>query len=150
MKTYIQMLAVLSSLIVISSTACDAAGKENSVPSAEVLRQYILIQERLAADTDSGIKEAALAISKSSASKAVRAAAKKLADAKNIKEARTSFKTLSTPIASEIQKARMPGYDVVECTMGRGGLWVQKSGTIANPYYGKEMLECGEKISSGS
>ena len=50
------------------------------------------------------------------------------------------------PLSEQIAKMNLPsGYAVAFCPMFENGSpWVQKSGQIANPYFGKSMLDCGE------
>jgi len=47
--------------------------------------------------------------------------------------------------------ALQEGRHVFECPMAQGyGRWVQKEATMANPYMGKKMLQCGTTVSWGS
>jgi hypothetical protein len=63
------------------------------------------------------------------------------ADAADISSMRDAFKELSA-IASQMQLP--PEYAVAFCPMYKGGSkWVQKKETLANPYFGKSMLTCG-------
>ena len=79
---------------------------------------------------------------------AARTAAKELpeaqaiAEADSISAAREAFKALS---ARAIALARdRPGYFIAHCTMFPGGAdWVQTSGRIDNPYWGRSMPHCG-------
>ena len=64
-----------------------------------------------------------------------------LAKADSLKRARTAFEKLSDK-AKQLAAGR-PGYYVVHCPMLKKD-WVQTTEKIANPYYGKEMLTCGE------
>lgn len=66
-------------------------------------------------------------------------------DFKNIEELRESFKKLSAVYIENAKKSDMKGLMVTECPMAKAK-WIQKEGKIANPYYGKSMLECGQKI----
>lgn len=118
-----------------------------------VLTSYTKIQQVLASDTTEGISVAAKNILTHATSfkdkklaNAIITGASKVAAAKDIAAARAAFKELSKPVVSWAQKAKPAGFEVVDCSMA-GAKWVQKKGTIQNPYYGKEMLECGEKVS---
>ncbi len=62
-----------------------------------------------------------------------------------ISDLRKSFKTLSEVYLKKGNKSELNGLMKVSCPMAKAK-WVQKEGKIANPYYGKSMLECGEKI----
>jgi hypothetical protein len=64
---------------------------------------------------------------------------------KDIGELRTSFKTLSEVYIANGEKKEMGKLQKASCPMAKAK-WIQKPGAIKNPYYGKEMLECGEKI----
>ena len=64
--------------------------------------------------------------------------------ASDLKAARAAFKELSLAMVDWAAKTKPQGYETYSCSMFPGK-WVQKSGPIRNPYYGKEMLECGEK-----
>jgi hypothetical protein len=75
----------------------------------------------------------------------IKAAALKLSKAKGIAARREAFKDLSKPMAMWVTMSKPPGVNVVFCSMAKGS-WLQKGKTIANPYYGKKMLRCGEII----
>jgi len=64
---------------------------------------------------------------------------------KSIEELRTSFKKLSEVYITNGKKKELEGLQKASCPMAEAK-WVQKKGELRNPYYGKSMLECGEKI----
>lgn len=64
---------------------------------------------------------------------------------KDIEELRTSFKTLSEVYIKHGDKKDMKGLITASCPMANAK-WIQKNGSLKNPYYGKSMLECGEKL----
>lgn len=64
---------------------------------------------------------------------------------KDIEDLRTSFKQLSFLYISNSNKTEMKDLIVAECPMAKAK-WIQPKGGIRNPYYGKSMLECGQKI----
>lgn len=64
---------------------------------------------------------------------------------KNIEELRTSFKPLSEIYLAKVPAAELKGLIKANCPMA-SARWIQKEGALRNPYYGKSMLECGEKI----
>lgn len=64
---------------------------------------------------------------------------------KSIEELRTSFKKLSDVYMAHGKKKELEGLQKASCPMAEAK-WVQKKGDLRNPYYGKSMLECGEKI----
>lgn len=89
-------------------------------------------------------------------------ALKKLSDARHLHEAadlpaaRRMFHPFSTAAAALLEPFRSgSGFDIFECPMvdqmlpgvPAKGRWLQASGTtVRNPYFGSEMLECGQKI----
>jgi hypothetical protein len=64
---------------------------------------------------------------------------------KDIEELRTSFKTLSEMYLENSDKKEMSKFQKASCPMAKAK-WIQKPGSLRNPYYGKSMLDCGEKI----
>lgn len=64
---------------------------------------------------------------------------------KDIEELRTSFKVLSNVYLENGNKKEMTKYQQATCPMAKAK-WLQKTGSLRNPYYGKSMLDCGEKI----
>lgn len=64
---------------------------------------------------------------------------------KNIDQLRDSFKQLTILYIANAKKEELKGLMVAECPMAKAK-WIQKEGSIANPYYGESMLECGERI----
>jgi hypothetical protein len=66
-------------------------------------------------------------------------------DFKNIDELRESFKKVSEIYIKQGDKKDMKGLILASCPMA-SAQWIQKEGGIKNPYYGKSMLLCGEKI----
>ena len=64
---------------------------------------------------------------------------------KDIEELRASFKALSELYLENGNKKEMSKYEKASCPMAKAK-WIQKPGTLRNPYYGKSMLDCGEKI----
>jgi Cu(I)/Ag(I) efflux system membrane fusion protein len=82
-----------------------------------------------------------------------------LHNASNLKEARAMFYPVSVASAALLEPLRKTGlftsFEVFECSMvnravdnaSEKGRWIQSlSSTIRNPFYGKEMLECGTRI----
>ena len=110
---------------------------------ATVSRNYFAAQEALAADDLAAAKTALGALAKESQG-TLKTQAQAAADAADIAALRKAFK----PLSETVIKMELPaGYGVVFCPMYdnmKGGSWVQKRGTLANPYFGKLMLTCGE------
>jgi uncharacterized protein DUF3347 len=70
-----------------------------------------------------------------------------LRSGKEISAQREAFKELSKPMSMWASMAKPEGIYVVYCSMAPGS-WLQQDKDIMNPYYGSEMLKCGEIISS--
>jgi hypothetical protein len=71
--------------------------------------------------------------------------AETLAQAKDLKAARAAFKPLSASLVKYLadKKAGKGVYHEVYCPMADAN-WLQTGKDIKNPYFGKEMLDCGE------
>jgi len=74
-------------------------------------------------------------------------ALKMLGSAKDIKSQREAYKELSKPMSMWATMAKPADIYVAYCSM-KPGSWLQQNDDIRNPYYGSEMLKCGEIISS--
>jgi hypothetical protein len=98
----------------------------------QFLAGYEKVRSALAADDLAGAKTAAADLGDDGAP---------LAKSSSLKEARAAFEKLSDKAKQLV--AGQSGYYVVNCPMLKKD-WVQTSEKIGNPYYGKEMLSCGE------
>lgn len=101
---------------------------------------YVQMQEALAADNFKAALESHKTIC---ANKSLYKDCSK--NFKNIEELRTSFKALSEIYLKDGNKKEMEQFQKASCPMAEAK-WIQKKGELANPYYGKSMLTCGEKI----
>jgi membrane fusion protein, copper/silver efflux system len=116
---------------------------------SQILDDYLKIQDALASDTTKGITAYAQQIEKiaqgwkTTEGTRIAAAAQSIRSAKDIAEARKHFKELSAPFTAWAVTAHPDGIITVFCSMA-SAKWLQKSGTVRNPYYGNAMLECGE------
>ncbi len=73
---------------------------------------------------------------------------KAMADAKDIKALRKEFKGLTPLVVSAVESFGMKSGSsayLIHCPMANAD-WVQKDKKTMNPYYGKEMQECGEVV----
>ena len=128
------------------------AARGGGTPSdfvADVVGPYLDIQSALVDDRLAPVSAAAKALHKSAAAlgadgQALAAAAARAADAKTIEAARAAFGDVSTALIEYADRTRQPieGKIVAFCPMANKS-WVQADGAIANPYYGKSMLTCG-------
>ena len=117
---------------------------------AALIDPYLQVQVALAADQFDGVTAQAAAIEKAAAqlgsdAEPIVAGAKKLAAAKDIKDARTAFGEVSTALTAYAEKTQSAlGADVrvAYCPMVNKP-WLTRDKTIRNPYYGAAMLTCG-------
>jgi len=132
-----------------------------------ILASYLRIGETLAADALDGVHKEAKAIDQHAGtleSESVsgehaahyknvpanlKKAAEALSKAKTLDDARESFKKLSMPMAMWVTMSKPKDIDVMFCSMAKAS-WVQKHGKVQNPYYGPEMLDCGEVVGGES
>ena len=132
---------LLTALIGFGQTASAAPQSlENFLPD------YLKLHTALVTDSLDQVHEAAGALAQSAKSVTkVKAAATKIQKAKTLETARSEFKALSGPFVEWAEKAKPSGISVMYCSMVKTK-WVQKDGTVMNPYYGAEMRNCGEKL----
>jgi hypothetical protein len=111
------------------------------------------MHQALSGDSMTGVRTAALAV-ESEASKlgapagAIRSAAAEFARVTDVKSARDAFGRLSHAIIgyAKVSNSAIGGsVNVAYCPMLKK-YWLQKGSKIANPYYGKSMLECGRVV----
>lgn len=124
----------------------DHTAAKTPEPLLSILAHYVRIQATLAADGLAGVPEAARAIAKLAAADATLASqAEAVAGAKDIAAARERFKPLSASLIQHLEQAHVQTGQYFEayCDMAKAG-WLQAGRTLRNPYFGKEMLECGE------
>ncbi len=139
-------LVLISAIVVVAGVI--ARGSEST---KAIVASYLQIHAALSADKIDGVKPAAAAIAKEAAGlgapgDAVVKAANTMESARNLKAAREALGPLSDAVIA-IAKADdwkdLPGLKVGYCPMVRKS-WIQKDGTVNNPYYGSQMLTCGE------
>ena len=113
----------------------------------------VVIQTALAADKLDGVADAAARIAAEAKplgkpGEKIAAGAAELQQASNaakIADARTAFGKMSEALIAYLDaEKRKPGAGirVAVCPMINKP-WLQKDGTVQNPYYGKQMLTCG-------
>ena len=115
-----------------------------------VLASYIAAQEALANDDERAARRALRRLEEAIAEPAVDRLAHAAGHAKDLATMRDAFKPLSEAFV------RLPWpreYQPMYCPMfadNAGATWVQKTGPVTNPYYGKAMLHCGTDMSAGA
>jgi hypothetical protein len=142
------------------STACapgtTGTPKAGSQMPASIVEPYLKIQEALAGDSLDGVRAAAGEMA--TAGTALGAPAMKVytaalslsgaaqAPEPDIKEVRARFGVLSDALVTYMKGENLSapeGVRTAYCPMAEKP-WLQRSGTISNPYYGKEMPSCGD------
>ena len=119
-----------------------------------LLDPYLRIQEALAHDSFEGVSDSALALATAamklgSRGAAVKAAVNPFAQAGDVVAARAAFGGVSEAV---LRLAGASGLTlegraaVAYCPMARK-YWLQKGDTVQNPYYGKQMSDCGRIVS---
>ena len=129
-----------------------------------LLPDYLAISDALAADKTDGVAEAAGRLADKAAKvdattvtgehgahykdvpTKLAAAARRIADAKDIEAMRAGLKDASRPVAMWAEMSKQSDVNVVFCSMA-GGSWLQKDKEVHNPYYGAKMPHCGELVS---
>ncbi len=132
--------------LVSFETEASSFSIENLLPA------YASLQESLASDNLDVAKnkakdlQAQIANTKGKEVEGLKTSIQKFIKASSLKEARKEFKDLSDPFVKWVSSHKASQFEVVYCPMA-GAKWVQKKGEITNPYFGSEMLHCGEKAS---
>ena len=115
-----------------------------------VVDPYLSIDAALASDEVDGLQARAAEISVAAralgpSAAAIDKAAGQLASAADLADARTRFGVLSLAIDAYMTDQHLApptGVRVAFCPMAMRP-WLQKDGTLRNPYYGSQMLTCG-------
>jgi hypothetical protein len=143
-------------LLVAGAAACAPAPQAGKTPaagtalSAGIVEPYLKIQSALATDSVEGVKANAGEIATAASALGAPAmkidmAAVQLASAAELGDARAKFGVLSDAIDAYMTGLHLTlpeGVKVAYCPMVRKP-WMQRAETIANPYYGTQMLTCG-------
>ncbi|MBC7690867.1 MAG: DUF3347 domain-containing protein [Methylotenera sp.] len=151
----------LTSSLVFFQLWTPSAHAQDQTASEQVLISYSLIADTLSNDQMTGVKEAAALLIEASQrlqdrklATELRKSSKSLVDASpssdltsDLKKARDHFKNLSSPLVKWVKRNKSVGWSVLYCPMV-GASWLQRRGEpVRNPYFGEEMLSCGEKVS---
>ena len=131
---------------------------------SHILKNYLVIQENLAKDSKADTHILAKKIYEDSKKLLISEAPKKLRPhykntpsqiqsaslelsnhTLSLDKVRNSFKILSRAISNWVEMAEPKGVQIFYCDMAKSS-WIQKTGVIRNPYFGKQMLSCGEEI----
>lgn len=160
MATHAMMRSsTVRSLLVAAALLAACGGKAGASADGSVLGTYLAIGEALAADQvpapelSAQITQAAGSLEGKPGAEAIAQGAAGITR-EDLEAARAAFKTMSDGMIEYLQASadQQPGHTIVHCPMtfgGKGGLWVQRTGKVMNPYEGSRMLHCGDKLGWG-
>ena len=163
MKKYFLIGAIA---VTAALSACEPSGKQNytsgqakdsstvaQTDTAKVYNAYLQVKDNLVKTDGKAAKASAGELAKTLGDiKGCTEAAElanKMAGTDDIKSQRILFLQVSQdviPLVKGMKSQTEPIY-VAYCPMadeGKGGYWLSAQKEIKNPYYGSEMLECGE------
>jgi hypothetical protein len=125
---------------------------------SEMLVLYGRMHTAMADDSSAGVEEAAKGLAAKSeaagakakdpaAFKAVTDGARAVVAAADLEAEREAFRDLSLAMAKLVESGQLDGAGLFFCPMA-DAYWLQKTGDdeLRNPYYGKSMPTCGEKV----
>ncbi len=158
--------------IVCASAACNESSQKNDSATADstvvgsaspadikdenaqtVYNDYLKLKDVLVSSDSSGAqsagKELAAALAKIDGCENTAALASKISTAGDLKTQRMHFTALSSDIVALMKHTDVNSGElyVQFCPManeGEGGYWLAAEKEVRNPYYGDEMLNCGE------
>ncbi|HET9941732.1 MAG TPA: hypothetical protein VFR05_00240, partial [Terriglobia bacterium] len=144
--------ALIFSLLAACTPSNDTSAPEKPAPevtaapapSSKVLStHYVDAATALAADDFAKAKASLTSLAKESTGE-LQTLAQAAANTPDIAAMRDAFKALSN-VATTMELP--PDHAVAFCPMFKGGAkWVQKKDKLANPYFGNEMLTCGNFV----
>lgn len=138
-------------LLFFTVVAAVAAGQGDET-TREIVKSYLEIHAQLAADRVEKLKPAANALASTAAAlgadgAALAKAAAAVAAASDLASAREAFAPLSDAVIARVRadgsKEAAASLKVAYCPMVKKS-WLQRDEAVKNPYYGAQMLTCGE------
>lgn len=145
--------------LVLAVSACAAVAAQQSPPAAAssdatraIVKSYLEIQGHLAADRFQDAKGPARTLAAQAAAlgkdgAALAKAATAFEAAADVKTARDAFASMSEAVIARVKADGSPGaaadLRLAYCPMVNRS-WLQREEQIRNPYYGSQMLSCGE------
>lgn len=121
--------------------------------NAQVYNHYIKLKDLLVVSDSATAKTAAselsVALSKLSGSESIVVLAEKIANSSDLSKQRINFTALSNDMITLFKQSEIASGSIFVqyCPManeGAGGYWLSSQEEIMNPYYGDDMLHCGE------
>ena len=148
--------AIVVLLLCFAAGACGSArgtsktAQAGSAMPQNIIEPYLKIQTALAHDSVDGVNANAGTIATAASALGAPAAtmntaAQQLASASDLDAARSRFGTLSEAVVAYMDGQHLVapnGVHVAICPMVQQP-WLQEGAAIENPYYGSEMLNCG-------
>ena len=153
----IDYIARASADVVPSTNVVSAPTPDSQAGNAKALvESYLRLQQALATDTLDTVADAARTIATEAVIAGSRAAAVKVAvnpfaQVEDLAGAREAFGALSDAMIAYVRAvdgsigSGVPAVNAAYCPMARK-YWLQQGETIANPYYGKQMADCGRLV----
>ena len=142
--------ALTFSVVLLAGVAISA--EQSADANKTIVKSYVEVQSHLAADRLEPAKNAAKEMAAPAASlgksgEAIAKAATAMAAAADLKAARDAFGPLSDAVIARVQseegKEAAAELRLAYCPMVKRS-WLQREEQIRNPYYGSQMLTCGE------
>jgi hypothetical protein len=151
-------------LVFLAGASAHAGAEDFDAAMSPILATYLEIHDTLASDQVDGVAERARSIGKAAGMldptgvtgkhadhyktvpEKLGKAAAAMSEASDLAEAREALKELSKPLAMWATMSKPEGISVVYCSMAKAS-WLQKGGSVRNPYYGASMLTCGQVVS---
>ena len=143
------LVCTLAALILASAFA---AAQQSPDVTKGIVASYLEIQTALASDRFEDVKApagtlAARAVTLGKEGEAIGKAATAVQAAADIKAAREAFGPLSDAVIARVQAEQSKGgatdLRLAYCPMARRA-WLQREEQLRNPYFGAQMLTCGE------
>lgn len=122
-------------------------------PQNEVFKKYVLLKDALvisdAAKSQTAAADLATSLKADPSWASLAEMADSIAQDKNLVTQRSTFNNLNNALIPVFKKAVLSkgSFYVQFCPManeGTGGYWLATETEVRNPYYGDEMLNCGE------
>lgn len=162
----IAAIGILSALFACTQSAPKSVSTEQNIVQSttnsiqlkdtqqdEVLKQYFRLKDALVASNASNTQKEATTLTtllKASTSFAESIlTCDSIANTSDLAKQRSTFTNLSNQLIAQFSKTSLlKGFFYLQfCPManeGNGGYWLSAESDIRNPYYGNEMLTCGE------
>jgi hypothetical protein len=146
----VQTVVVIAAWVLVAGFVTTA--QQPADAPHKIVKSYLEIQAQLASDRFEGVKSPAQSIATEAKGLGtggadLEKAANALEAASDIKSAREAFGALSDAVIAlaktDAWQDAASGLRLVYCSMAKRS-WLQRDEQIRNPYFGTQMLTCGE------